>query len=230
MYIRSKQLWWLLPIFIGLFLLGIALGSISDRPSSDPVSVVSVEERAEADREMIAAFLDQLSSDRDQAFTVNMKEHTLQGYFNGEKFQLSGTIGGHQLEMKRMGETVEVIIDGEGQDSPTLPYALYTPYEHAMLLKSHLHSLTPLVVTDHNQNDLLGFHLSLKPDEVTQLLALWLGPSFPVDRMTPTLAKQIEVDYQVWYDENSKQVKQLVVDLRMNTPAGLKQDQLLFRL
>jgi hypothetical protein len=230
MYIRPRQLWWLLPIFIGLLLFGMALGAISDKLSPEPVFVVTVEERAVADRETIAAVLDQLSDQQDQPFTVNVKEHTLKGHFRGEKFELAGEIEGHRLELKRNDQEVQVTVDGEGQDSHLLPYALYTPYEHAMLLKAHLHSLTPLVLTDNNRKDLLGFHLTMQPAEVTQLLELWLGPSFPLDRLSPSLAKQIKVEYQVWYDANSKQLKQLVVDLRMNTPAGLKQDQLLFRL
>ncbi len=230
MYIRPKQLWWLLPIFIGLLLLGMALGAISDKPSSNAIDVVTVEERAVADRELIADLLNQMSTDHDQAFMVNVKEHTLKGRFRGEKFQLTGEIAGHRLEMRRDDQDIQVTIDGENQETHSLPYALYTPYEHAMLLKSHLHSLTPLVLADKNRSDLLGFQLSLQPNEVTQLLALWLGPSFPVDQMSPTLTKQIAIEYQVWFDVKSKQLKQLVVDLRMNTPAGQKQDQLLFRL
>jgi len=230
MYIRPRQLWWLLPIFVGLLLFGMALGALSDKPSPEPMAVVTVEERAAADRETIAAVLDQLSDQRELPFSVKVKDHTLQGRFRGEKFELSGEIAGHQLEMKRTGEDVRVTIDGVGQESHALPYALYTPYEHAMLLKAHLHSLTPLVLTDHQQKELLGYHLAMEPAEVTQLLGLWLGPSFPIDKLSPALAKQIKVEYQLWYDAKTKQLKQLVVDLRMNTPAGFKQDQLLFRL
>jgi hypothetical protein len=85
-------------------------------------------------------------------------------------------------------------------------------------------------VTDKSKEGWLGFHLSLPPEEVTALLALWLGPSFPIDAMTPSLAKQISIDYQLYYDAKSKQLRQLTVDMRMKTPAGLKEDQLLFTL
>jgi hypothetical protein len=230
MYVRPMQLWWLLPIFIGLFFLGTALGAISNKPSSRVTPVVTVEERSEADRETIAELLEQLSGEKERTFRVTVEEYTLQGKFRGEDFELSGSVAGHQLRMKRSDRDVQVTVDGEAQENTPLPFALYTPYEHAMLLKAQLHALTPIVDTGKSNEGLLGFHLSLPPEEVTSLLALWLGPSFPIDEMTPSLAKQISVDYDVYYDAQTKQLRQLAVDLRMKTPSGLKQNQLLFTL
>jgi hypothetical protein len=230
MYVRSKQLWWLLPIFIGLFFLGMALGAISQKPPTLVTPAVTVEERAEADRATIAELLEQLSGDKERTFRVTVQDYTLQGKFRGENFELSGNVGGHPLRINRNEQDVRITVDGELQENTPLPFALYTPYEHAMLLKAQLQSLAPMVVTDKSREGWLGFHVSLPPEEVTAMLALWLGPSFPIDGMTPALAKQISVDYQLYYDAKSKQLRQLTVDLRMKTPAGLKQNQLLFTL
>jgi hypothetical protein len=230
MYVRPKQLWWLLPILIGLFFLGMALGAISEQPAAPATPAVTVEERAEADRAMIAELLEQLSGDKERTFSVSVQDYTLRGKFRGENFELNGDVGGHPLQINRNEQEVLITVDGEPQENAPLPFALYTPYEHAMLLKALLQSLSPMVVTDKSKEGWLGFHLALPPEEVTAMLALWLGPSFPIDGMTTALANQISVDYQLYYDAKSKQVRQLTVDLRVKTPTGLKQDQLLFTL
>lgn len=230
MYIRPRQLWWLLPIFTALFLIGMGLGKWLGKPDAEGSALINWNDRAEQDRSIIAELIEPLAAKQDLPFAVDMKDHTLRGRFQGEKFELQGSIGGHQLMMKRDDKDVLVTIDGEQQDPHLLPFALYTPYEHARLIQLHLQSIEPLPVVDAKQKDLLGYKISLPPEEVTSMLTLWLGPKFPADDVMKQLTKQVAVDYHFWYEASTKKLKMLVVNLQLDTPAGKKQDQLLFRL
>ncbi|MDA5106818.1 hypothetical protein ACT91Q_02520 [Brevibacillus thermoruber] len=228
MYVRPKQLWWLLPIFLGLFFLGVSLGALHNRHDGKGVPIMAEAERAEADRMVVADLLDQLTEQKERPFEVYLQDHVLSGRFQGQRFQLSGEIGGHHVELRRSEQDVSVTVDGQVQEQTALPYALFTPQEHAVLLKDHLRSVTPLAVSDPSNRAWQGYRLSIPAGEVTSLLATWLGPSFPIQEAG--LARQIAVDYHVWYDGTTRELRQLDVLLQMKTPAGMKQDQLRFRL
>lgn len=230
MYIRPRLIWWLLPIFIGLFSLGMWIATLSDKPVEQQKTVMDPGERAEADRTLLTELIEPLAAEREHPFSVTLKDYTLTGTYRGQVFELTGEIEGHKLIMKRSDKDVTVTIDGKGQESDLLPYALYTPYEHATLLKAQLQSITPLAVVDQTKRGLIGYKLSLPPSEVASMLSLWLGPSFPVDDVITQLSKQVSVDYHIWYDTQTKQLKQMVVNLKLDTQSGTKQDQLLFRL
>jgi len=111
-----------------------------------------------------------------------------------------------------------------------LPYALFTPHEHAELLKGVLSQAEATPVFDPSGEGWRGYRITVPSQEVTSLLDLWLGPSFPVKELSPELAKQIAVEYKLWYDEHSGLVRQLEIDLQLQTSAGQKRDQLRFRL
>lgn len=232
MYIRPRQLWWLLPIFTGLFLIGIGLGKWLDKHGGEnqTTPLVNWNDRAEEDRSVIAELIGPLAAKQDLPFSVEMQDHTLTGHFQGDKFELKGSIAGHEMAMKRDGKEVIVFIDGEQQDPQLLPFALYTPFEHAKLIQQHLQSIRPLPIVDAKQKDLLGYKISLPPAEVASMISLWLGPRFPVDDVMKQLTKQVAVDYHFWYDASTKKLRMLVVNLLLDTPAGKKQDQLLFRM
>jgi len=227
MYVRPKQLWWLIPVFFGLFFLGVSLGALHNRHDGK-VTIMAEAERAEADRTVVAALLDQLTGQQERPFEVLLKDHVLSGRYQGQQFQVSGEFDGHHMELRRSGQDVSVSVDGQVQDHTALPYALFTPHEHAALLKAHLHSVTPLAVSDPSNRAWQGYRLSIPAEEVSSLLATWLGPSFPIQEAE--MARQISVDYHVWYDGATRELRQLDVLLQMKTPAGTKQDQLRFRL
>ncbi|QQE72717.1 hypothetical protein KDJ56_12140 [Brevibacillus composti] len=230
MYLKPKQLWWLPTIFLVLFTLGALIGQLHNRLDIQEASVISPAQREEADRQMIASLLDQLTGDRERAFSVLMKEHVLSGTYKGEQFHLNGDISGHSFELVREDEQVQVKIDGEPQDHQGLPYSLYTPHQHATILKTKLKHITLLPVTDGSGQGWQGYRLTVPAQEITDLLGLWLGPSFSIQDLTPRLAKQIAVEYQLWYDGPTRELRQLEVYLQMETSAGLKRDQLRFQL
>lgn len=231
MYVRPKLLWWLIPGFLCLFLIGMGLGTAGNRNTADRVTVTEAEVQKQMDRTTLAGLLDQLTEEHEHSFIVYIQDHALQGKYQRDRFQLSGEISGHKLEISRGDQgDVSVRIDGQPQDHQALPYALYTPSEHAALIKGVLHSVAPLPLQDLSGHGWRGFRLSVPPQEVTALLDMWLGPSFSIQEMTPDLAKRIAVDYQLWYDEDSGQLKQLEIALQVKTSAGEKRDQLRFRL
>ncbi|MCM3077850.1 hypothetical protein [Brevibacillus invocatus] len=233
MYIRPKLLWWGLPAFLVLFLVGIALGMAGDRNDVEESSLVShqtVDRRIE-EQIALTALLDQLTEQKERSFIVYMKESALNGSYEQDRFRLEGEIGGHKLEIKRDDQQqVTVQIDGQMQDHAALPYALYTPHEHAELLKGVMQSLETTPVQDTSGQGWRGFHISVPSQEVTSLLDMWLGPSFPIKELSPELAKQIAVDYELWYDEKTGLVRQLEIQLLLKTSAGEKRDQLRFQL
>lgn len=179
----------------------------------------------------LSGLLDQLTREEERTFVVYMQNHALNGRYQRERFSLSGEIAGHTLEISRNDEQkVNVIIDGQTQDHTSLPYALYTPHEHASLIKSVLQSVAPQPLQDPSGQGWKGFRVSVPPREVTSLLALWLGPSFPIEDLTPELAKGIGVTYQLWYEPSSGNIRQMDMEMTIKTAAGVKRDELRFRL
>ncbi|MGG1659696.1 hypothetical protein [Brevibacillus sp. NRS-1366] len=231
MYIRPKLLWWLIPTFLGLFLLGIALGSAGNKYGMSETAFMDQQKDGEHHRVALSELLDQLTEDKERSFIVYLQESALNGRYQHERFELKGEVGGHNLEMSRnLEQPVAIRIDGQIQNEASLPYALYTPYEHAALIKKVLQSVKPQSIQDPGAQGLYGYRLAVPAEEVTALLSMWLGPSFPIHDMPLDVAKGIGVDYQLWYDSESKQIRQLELQLRMQTAAGVKQDQLRFRL
>ncbi|WNC17298.1 hypothetical protein [Brevibacillus brevis] len=231
MYIRPKLLWWLIPIFLSLFFVGIALGSLDNRSDMKGGRVMEQGASAGYDPATLSGLLDQLTREEERTFVVYMQNHALNGRYQRERFSLSGEIAGHTLEISRNDEQkVNVIIDGQTQDHTSLPYALYTPHEHASLIKSVLQSVAPQPLQDPSGQGWKGFRVSVPPREVTSLLALWLGPSFPIEDLTPELAKGIGVTYQLWYEPSSGNIRQMDMEMTIKTAAGVKRDELRFRL
>ncbi len=230
-YIRSKQMWWLIPIFLGLFLIGTALGTLKNKMGSDETASSEQAIAGEQNPVTLSRLLDQLTEDEERSFIVYMQDSALNGRYQHERFSLNGEVGGHKLEMSRDAEErIAIQIDGEIQNDASLPYSLFTPYEHATLIKGVLQSVKTKSIQDPGVQGLYGYRLSVPAQEVTSLLAMWLGPSFRMDDLPPDLAKGIGVDYQIWYDAESQQIRQLELELRMQTATGVKQEQLRFRL
>ncbi|USG63469.1 hypothetical protein NDK47_14915 [Brevibacillus ruminantium] len=230
MYIKPKQLWWLPTFFLVLFTLGALLGHLHNRLEIREAKVIAPADREKADRAMIASLLNQVMADKERSFSIFLKNDELKGTYKGENFHVTGEIAGHRFELQREDEQVQVAIDGETQDHQGLPYSLYTPHQHAAILKDKLERVSLLPVADSSGQGWQGYRLSVPATEITDLLSLWLGPSFPIQDKTPRLAKQIAVEYQIWYDGPTRELRQLEIYLQMQTAAGLKQDQLSFRL
>ncbi len=230
-YIRPKQMWWLIPIFIGLFLIGSTLGALGNKMGTD--TTASSDQAIEGDRNPVALseLLDQLTQDEERSFIVYMQDSALHGQYQHERFELNGEVGGHKFEMSRDAQQqIAIQIDGQIQNDASLPYALFTPYEHATLIKGVLQSVKAKSIQDPGGQGLHGYRLSVPAHEVTSLLSMWLGPSFPMNDLPADVAKGIGVDYQLWYDSESQQIRQLELELRMQTATGVKQQQLRFRL
>lgn len=231
MYVRPKQLWWLIPIFLGLFGLGMALGSFGlwNRSAADAGNEQGLIGKREA--YAVPQLLEQLTRSEERSFLVYMQDQALNGRYRHETFSLDGEIGGHKLAISRNQEQpVTVTIDGQVQDHAALPYALFTPYEHAVLLQSVLSSVEPQTIADTSGSDWSGYRLTVPPEKVTSLLAMWLGPSFPIADITPELARGINIEYQLWYEPDTGALRQLELEMQIRTVAGIKQDQLRFRL
>ncbi|QRG69952.1 hypothetical protein [Brevibacillus choshinensis] len=231
MYVRPKLLWWLVPIFLSLFFIGIALGSMGTQGDMRGGRVMEHGSNAGIPSVTLPELLDQLTKEQERTFVVYMQNQALNGKYQNESFELSGEIAGHRLEISRNAEQkVNVVIDGQTQQHTSLPYALYTPHEHANLIKSVLHSVSPQPVQDPSGQGWRGFRLSMPASEVTSLLALWLGPSFSIEELTPELAKGIGVTYQLWYEPATGDIRQMDMELQMKTGTGEKRDELRFRL
>ncbi|WP_139489125.1 hypothetical protein [Brevibacillus dissolubilis] len=233
MYIRPRQMWWFPLLFAGLFALGMSIGFLTDKPETS----VSADQQAASeeakqklveDRNTIKGLLSQLDTTREVPFQISVKDETYEGTFHGELFELKGKVSGHDIHMKRTGERIAVLIDGEAQNPDLLPYALYTPYEHANLIKGQLTSIEPQVIPSANQQGLLGYQVSLPPSEVRALLTLWMGPHFKADTQMEQVLHQFKIIYQLWYEPQTAKLKQMVVNLKLDTPIGKRQDQLVF--
>jgi len=232
MYIRARQLWLLIPIFTGLFLLGAALALLQKEQQEQiqPLTVIDLSERIAQDREHVASLMKRAGEERKQNFQVKWQQNVLSGYYQGEAFSLTGQVEGHEVTLKRDGSQFHVAIDGEPQDPALVPYALYTPYEHARLIMGQLPSIEPLPLSDPAKPAWAGYQFRLSPEEVTSLVQLWLGPSFSAAEMMLQLKDDILISYQLWYEAETKQLKQVVLDLALNTETGKKEDRLIFEM
>lgn len=232
MAIRPRQLWLLVPLFIVLFLLGAAIAMLQDKHADgeDGLPVVNVQDRAWKDRDMIAELLEPIGMPKKQPFSVKWQQDQLSGYFQGEGFDLKGTLRGRQVALSRTAQGVQLTVDGQKQDPLLLPFSMYTPYEHAALIKGHLSSIQPLPIVDETKQGLLGYQLILPPEDVKEILALWLGPAFPTRETLEKMDRQVSVEYQFWYDTNTTRLRQIIVNLSLGEADKGKQDQLSFFL
>ncbi|ASJ53464.1 hypothetical protein BP422_07765 [Brevibacillus formosus] len=232
MYIRPKMLWWLIPILLGLFLLGVVLGTVSRSANTGSTDTASaVRQTVGTEQTTVTELLEQITKDEERSFLVYMQDQTLHGRYQNEQFQLAGEIGGHQLEIARKdGQPVSVRIDGQIQDHAALPYAMFTPYEHAALLKGVLQSVSPERLEDTAGQGWSGYRIAVPPEKVSSLLSMWLGPSFPIHDLTSNVTNGMKVNYQLWYESTTGQLRQLELDLQIQTAVGVKRDQLRFRL
>jgi len=231
MYVRSKLLWWHIPIFLSLFFVGIALGKLGE-PDRNDGRVAEQSTGSGKEPVTLSLLLDQLTKDEERSFVVFVHNQALNGRYQHEQFELSGEMAGHQVNISRNGEQkVNVLLDGQPQEqTASLPYALYTPYEHAALIKSVLQSVTPEPVQDPSGQGWRGFRLSVPQREVTSLLSLWLGPAFASSDWKPELAKGIGVTYELWYEPDSGLMKQMDMELQIKTAVGDQREELRFRL
>ncbi len=232
MNIRQKQLWWLIPIFVGLFLFGMLLAKISEKPLPPDSSVhkaVVIQAKQEAYRDEIGKLIDQLSAKRPIAYQIQTQNQWYKGFYSGETFDITGNVSGHTIQMKRTDQKLSVKVDGEEETPQFLPYALFTPYEHAMVIQAQLQSISPLQLDSRTRNGLKGYQFTLPPDQVHALLSLWLGPQFQGDDVIHDLLQHVVIRYELWYDTNDQRVKQLNVDLEVKHPQNPKHDQLVFR-
>lgn len=230
MYIQRKQLWWLFPIFLSLFVLGGTLAKWTEQASplySTTASLV-VEPSLGANRAQVEKLINQLEADYPIAYQVQTRDQVYRGVFRGEAFDLSGKVAGHTINMKRVNSKLSLTIDGRTENPQFLPYALFTPYEHAVVIQGQLQSIEP-VILDGSTSTRKGYRFTLPPDEVREMLALWLGPQFQADEVMDQYMEDVVIRYELWYDTIDHQVKQLTVDLEAHQSQKPKHDQLIFR-
>lgn len=233
MKIGPRRLWLLVPLFIGLFLLGAAFAMLqkSNEELKPVVEVAAPDVRAEQDRRLLLSWMDALSKDTNKPLTVKWQDAVLSGHFHGSFFDLEGMVAGSQVKLNRSDQATIVTINGERQDATTLlPYAMFTPYEHIALLKGHMQAIEPMPVQDQEKSGLTGYRLEIPSGEVKEIVAQWMGPAFPAKETMEEMDKSISVIYHIWYDTNARQLKQITMTLSIVSAAGNKQDQLTFLL
>lgn len=231
MYIRRNQLWWLIPIFLGLFALGMVLAILTKTPMSTPISK---QDSTKADdgkilHDQLDRLVKQLAGNTPITYQVKTRDQTYQGVYRGEQFDIKGNVSGHTIQMKRSNEKVNLQVDGIDQALEFLPYALFTPYEHAMVIQGQLHSLTPTELHQRDRNGLKGLQFTLPSSQVESMLTLWLGPQFQADDVMRQTLKDVVIRYELWYDTDTFTVKQLTVDLLIPSFQNQQRDQLVFR-
>lgn len=234
MVIRPHHLWWLLPLFFALFLLGAIIGKIADKPYKQPPKQhreqVDYAEQLQRERQQLADLIQRWESEAEVPFRVELKDRQFSGTFHGKTFQLVGNIGGHEVTMVREGDTLTLRVDGEQKEPMMLPFALYTPFDHLMLIKGELPSIVPVRLTAAPAANLTGYQLSLPPEEVKDKLSHWLGSQFPTDDVIDEVLQDISLTYQIWYEPESKRLRNLLITLKISSSSEEKTEQLLFRM
>ncbi|UFJ42739.1 hypothetical protein LOK74_09695 [Brevibacillus humidisoli] len=236
MIIRPRQLWWLLPIFLALFLLGALIAKLTDKPAvqnqeqqSGPVAQVDPAEQMRKQRQEIAELIERSQTNTEIPFQVEVKDRQFSGTYQGKSFELSGDVGGQKVMMARTGDSFKLTVNGEQKEPLMLPYALYTPYDHLMLIKGELQSIVPIRLTGEGA-DLAGYQFSLPPEDVKSMLSLWLGSQFPTQDVMDEALKSVSLTYLMWYDQSSMRLRRMLVTIQIASPQGEKKDQLLFRM
>ncbi|MGD8189249.1 hypothetical protein ACQCN2_04525 [Brevibacillus ginsengisoli] len=230
MYIRRKQLWWLFPIFVSLFVLGVALAKWTEQtlPLYAHSATDGEEGTLDANRIQVEKLINQLKADYPISYQVQTRGQLYRGVYHGEGFDLSGEVSGHTINMKRSNSKLSLVIDGHQENPEFLPYALFTPYEHAAVIQGQLHSIEPRIL-EGNPSNRKGFQFTLPADQVREMLALWLGPQFQADAVLDHYMESVVIRYELWYDTNDHQLKQLTVNLEASQSQLSKHDQLIFR-
>ncbi|WP_126427220.1 hypothetical protein [Brevibacillus marinus] len=234
MVIRPHHLWWLLPLFFALFLLGAIIGKLADKPYRQPPVQHVVQndpaEQVRTERRQLAELIERWETGAEIPFQVELKDRQFSGTFRGKTFQLAGAVGGHQVTMARQGDTFTLTVDGQQKEPLMLPFALYTPYDHLMLIKGVLQSIVPIRLTGPQSADLIGYQFSLPPEEVKEQLSHWLGSRFPAEDVMDEVLQDVSLTYQMWYEAESKRLRRMTVTLKIASPPEDKMDQLLFRM
>ncbi|MBG9797374.1 hypothetical protein O0555_02825 [Brevibacillus laterosporus] len=232
MYVKQRYLWLLLPILVCLFGLGALLGQATDKL---PVAQESANEsigrdswNTDQNNANLKQLIDQLFVEKATPFGVKIQNQSFVGSYRGNHFQLKGTLQGKKVKIERNNRGASFVIDNEQQELNVLPYALFTPSEHASLLKDQFPQLQSVPLVSRDEAGLQGFSVTLQPDKVNELLREWLGPSFPAENELVQLQQSTTIKYQLWYDDDRKQLKRMVVLLQLKNQKGDRSDQLIF--
>ncbi|MCR8995362.1 hypothetical protein GOP56_02670 [Brevibacillus sp. 7WMA2] len=234
MYVKQRYLWLLVPILACLFGLGVLLGQATDKLSvaQNRTKELHDKSRWNADQNQnntnLKQLIDQLFVEKATPFGVKIQNQPFTGSYRGNHFQLTGALQGKKVKIERNNRGASLVIDNELRDLNVLPYALFTPSEHASILKDQISQLQPVAIVSRDEAGLRGYSVSLQPEKVKDLLREWLGPSFPVENELVQLQQSTTINYQLWYDDERKQLKRMVVLLQLKNQKGDRSDQLIF--
>lgn len=232
MYISREQLWWTLPIVIALFLIGGTIAKLQESEKKTVAPTSSMEavqtESEQKERELISHLLGQLAPDKQTPLSVETGSLKWTGHFKQETFSISASQDGRELTLQRTPEGFVYEIDGMVQEMQALPYSLFTPFEHARLIRDKLPSIfpKPLPVSGAGWR---GYQLTMPAKELNAVVSTWLGPAFSEAEIADAL-QQTYVVYQLWFEPDSKQMKQLTMAIIDRTQQGSRvRDQVMFR-
>ncbi|QDX93859.1 hypothetical protein EEL32_05145 [Brevibacillus laterosporus] len=232
MYIKQRYLWLLFPVLVCLFGVGALLGQVTDKQSlaeeNSTESFARSSWNTDQNNTNLKQLIDQLFVEKTTPFGVKIQNQTFSGSYRGNHFELSGALHGKKVKIERNNRGTSLVIDNDQQELYVLPYALYTPSEHASLLKGQLQQLQPVPLISRDEAGLQGYSVMLQPEKVKELLKVWLGPSFPAEKELIQLQQSTTIKYQLWYDDARKQLKRMVVLLQVKNQKGDKSDQLVF--
>ena len=232
MYVKPRYLWLIIPACALLFFLGNSLGKSLDKqavtifPSQ---ATLLPNESVNKARHDLKNWLTPILTDKNStSFGVKIQQESFVGSFKEEYFQLSGTFHGKKLYMNRNEKGSSLVIDNKPQPLYLLPYALYTPYEHAKLLRDQLDVVVPNRKISRDEEGVEGYQFTLPPEKLKDLLGVWLGNSFIQGMNLEELSATTSIQYQLWYQEQEKKLIRMVVKLKVKSNHGVKQDQLVF--
>ncbi|MDN9008942.1 hypothetical protein [Brevibacillus laterosporus] len=232
MYVKQRYLWMLVPILACLFGLGVLLGQAADKISvaqdrtNESIDKSSWNE--DQNNTNLKQLIDQLFVEKATPFGVKIQNQPFTGSYRGNHFQLTGALQGKKVKIERNNRGALLVIDNEQRELNVLPYALFTPTEHASLLKDQISQLQPVPLASRDEAGLRGYNVRLQPEKVKDLLREWLGSSFPAENELVQLQQSTTINYQLWYDDERKQLKRMVVLLYLKNQKGDRSDQLIF--
>lgn len=229
MYVNRKQQWTFSAILAVLLIIGMVAMVVLPEKSHTPHHS-STNQKANPDEENhagIKSLLDRyMKSGERHSFSVFSRGHAYTGHYSGESFELTGWVNNKRVTMKRQGDQMSLTLDGEVLDPLTLPFALYTPFEHLKLLQNQ--SVHPIpVVQDQGTK---GYLFHLQTEQVQHILQSWLGPAFSVEDVWKPGQDAVHIDYLLWYDQKKTAIKEMHVTLTMHMNRQTKVETLTFRM